>query len=378
MGRYESDKKRSKGGMRVLDILMVGITPVCGVLLLLAYLTRWVNPNTVSFLSIIGFVAPVLYVLNVVCALYWAVRWRGYFFIPVAVLLLGAGNISLFFRPSFSKPLPEAKQRKLRVMTFNAMGFIYDAGNGRVVSSIDGVAEFLKEHNPDILCLQEFQAKSAAQKADMDEAFGFDYNKHSYIKQNSVGGGWGLAVYSKHKIIDSGAIAYAGSNNSSMWADVVVGADTVRVINNHLQTTSINFLDREYISNQEFIHSSPDREERVRGIIGKLRRNNMLRAVQADSLALVVEAAPYDVVVCGDFNDTPMSYTYFTVRGELRDAFVEKGSGMASNTFKGLFNMFRIDYVLYSRNFTAVGYDTPENEYSDHKPVVADFALPLK
>ena len=33
------------------------------------------------------------------------------------------------------------------------------------------------------------------------------------------------------------------------------------------------------------------------------------------------------VILCGDFNDTPASYTYRTVKGDLTDGFRDCGSG---------------------------------------------------
>ena len=118
----------------------------------------------------------------------------------------------------------------------------------------------------------------------------------------------------------------------------------MRVFNNHLRSTAIKAADNEYITNRDFI-SDTAREVKIRSIVSRLRENSILRAAQVDSIADVIADARARCIVCGDFNDTPMSYVYRTMAGGLNDAFSKSGSGY-SHTFRGFYNMLRIDYVL--------------------------------
>ena len=52
------------------------------------------------------------------------------------------------------------------------------------------------------------------------------------------------------------------------------------------------------------------------------------RGQQADYVQDLIGNSPFPQVICGDFNDVPNSYTYFKMRGERRDAFLEKGIGL--------------------------------------------------
>jgi endonuclease/exonuclease/phosphatase (EEP) superfamily protein YafD len=340
---------------------------VAALLLAFAYFARSVNPNDAWFFAFCGLIAPVLYIANIVTALYWILRWRWYALIPAAALLAGIGSVSLFFRPSLSKQYETDTRNLSRVMSYNVMGFLSD----ELHSTLDSTAAFIGTASPDILCIQEFQVVSSAQKQHLDSLIGLPYNVVNYKSHNSMGGGYGVAVYSRFPIIDSVFVNFEDTKNSSMWVDIATGGDTLRIFNNHLQTTMVNHKDRRYIDTHGYFHSD-GREERVRSILSKLRRNFNVRASQADSLATMIAASPHKVIVCGDFNDTPMSYTYNRMRGNLNDAFVEKGSGMP-NTYHGLFNIFRIDYILYSKGLQIAGYNTMEDGPSDHKPVVASF-----
>ena len=361
----------------LIDSIMFVVTLVAAALLIGAYLARYSDPSTFWMLAFIGLAAPVLYICNLILALYWIARWRLFVFVPLAVLALGAGSVSLFFRPSISKQYPvENRQRSFKMVSYNVRGFLSPDEQGTMVSTRDSILAFVVREDPDLVCFQEFETVSGRTRAAIDSALEFlSYNAVHYKVNNSHAGGWGLAIYSRYPLLESGNVNFANSSNASLWADIVVNDDTIRVFNNHLQTTSVNSSDRQYIDNQEFMQSAPDRKQRVRSILSKMKRNYRIRAQQVDSLAPLIHSSPFDVIVCGDFNDTPMSYAYHTMRGDLLDAFVEKGQGMP-NTYRGLFNLFRIDYILHSDRLQTVSYTTPPCPYSDHKPLVVELEFP--
>ena len=84
----------------------------------------------------------------------------------------------------------------------------------------------------------------------------------------------------------------------------------------------------------------------------KIKDGFQRRAAQADSIHKSIKASPYPVSLCGDFNDTPASYAYETIRGDLRDAFIESGSGLGQ-TYIGDFPSFRIDHIFYDPSLTS-------------------------
>jgi endonuclease/exonuclease/phosphatase family metal-dependent hydrolase len=96
----------------------------------------------------------------------------------------------------------------------------------------------------------------------------------------------------------------------------------------------------------------------------------IFRAKQARTVAEHIKKCPYPIIVCGDFNDTPLSYTYQILSEQLNDAFSEAGFGI-SNTYNGFLPLFRIDYVLHSERFKAISYQSEKVAMSDHFPVVA-------
>ncbi len=380
-GEYRRTDHKSRvrrRGMNLLDYVLLIVTVVGAVLLLLAYMARYINPNDGWVFAFMGLAAPIFYIVNVALLLYWVLRWRVYAFVPLVVLLIGIGGISSFFRPVLSKHYVEpVAERSLTVVSYNVMGFL-SKGDPLRVSTMRKTVSFIDSLSPDLLFIQEYQSTPKAPSREIDSLLAaLPYRVINYRVSATPGHGWGLAIYSRYPLIRSGHVDFENSTNSALWADVVIEkGDTLRLFNNHLQTTSINSSDRDFITTPEFIQSNhEEKKERMRNIVRKLRQNYKIRAQQADSLAPMISSSPYPVIVCGDFNDTPMSYVYHTIRGELSDAFNEKGHGM-TNTYRGFFNLFRIDYVLHSPEIETLSYATLSSDQSDHNPVLVRLKLP--
>lgn len=104
-------------------------------------------------------------------------------------------------------------------------------------------------------------------------------------------------------------------------------------------------------------------------LLWDMKENFRKRAEQADYIAEEIRRSPYPVVVCGDFNDTPASYTYHRMKGALTDGFRDAGKGY-QYTFRQLKRIWRIDYIFYSDELKGISYDSPDTPYSDHKMVV--------
>ena len=81
--------------------------------------------------------------------------------------------------------------------------------------------------------------------------------------------------------------------------------------------------------------------------------------------------SPYPIIVCGDFNDVPVSYAYETIGAGLQNAFVQKGSGI-SRTFSSISPTLRIDNIFADKRFTVTQFTRVKKLLSDHFPIVAD------
>ena len=365
-GGRPAGKHRRSVFMWLLDALLTLATVAVGVTTVVTYFVPYVEPGRVWFFPVLGLAAPGIYVASVVLMLYWVIRWRKVrALVMLAIVVAGLFRVSLFWRPDIRRSYAEEAsydRGAFKVMTYNVRLFYGENGG----SSVGDILRLVADQDPDIICLQEFNARLAEQSEEF-ALLGEKYEIAHFGRTQAPDSVYGssLAILSKYRILRSNTVL---EPSSAVWADVIVGGDTVRIFNNHLRSTAINASDNQFITSHKFL-SDTARETKIRSIVTRLRENSVIRAAQVDSISEVVGATRTRRIVCGDFNDTPMSYVYRTMARGLRDAFSVCGSGY-SHTFRGFFNTLRIDYVLSSEGLEPLSYEVLPVDYSDHHPVV--------
>lgn len=359
----------------LFDVVMLVVSLLAAVCLLAGLLAKVVSPERVAVLAFVGLFYPIIYLVNLFCALWWVVRWSRWVWLSAAMLLVGANPMGLFYRSDVStKPVTVDRSRDdVVVATYNVMNFS-DASAEEEVESFDRVAEWVNNKGIQLLCLQEAhffteEAFDSFRRSLKKLSYGYFINGYTGEESDITGSGY--ALFSAWPIVRRGVASADSLAVYSVWADIKMGRDTIRVFNNHLESTGISLEER-----STTLHPAIARDtlagEKLLTIADKVVGNYAQRAVQAEQVAEAVEQSPHPVVVCGDFNDTPVSYVYRTIRraGNLVDSFVEKGRGV-EHTFKGLYNLFRIDYILADKEaFEVKSYDSYDEPMSDHKPVV--------
>lgn len=378
--RSRERRTRQGGGglaLRVADGVMAVVTAVCSLLLIGAMAARFVSPERMWWPALLGLIFPVLYAAGIVCCLWWVVRWKRVAIAVAVLLLFGLKPAGAYWQPDLRKHYGEEAPSKsdIVVMSYNVKGFDKQfATEEKTTRQL--IADLANDNCVDILCCQEFagDVSDPEIRPMLPDLPYFRVVPYDCDSERTVYGG--LAVFSRYPIVGWKALPARDEDRLfSMWADVKIGRDTVRVFNNHLNSTYLGSSDVDYLSSFRFV-SAEGRKARVGDIVRKLRDSYRKRAPQAEAIAEAIAESPYPVIVCGDFNDTPASYAYRTVRGKrLRDSFITKGRGL-QGTYDGFFNMFRIDYILTDREgIEVLGYYPFDVLYSDHMPVAAAVAL---
>ncbi len=327
-------------GVVSLGVVVTFITTLC---------VPRLDPREWGELSTLGLVAPFVYIAQVVLTLYWLVRWRLLLAVPMIVVsLCGVFQLSLFYkvemRRVYTEPnlRPQYDRNAIKVLTYNVRSFIDDDGE----RCIDSIAVMIKALNPDIVCLQEMGFSDIA-----DSLFAPLNPMPRSLSRTNLS----PAIYSRYPIVRAGRV---DTLKNYVWADIVIKNrlkdDTIRIFNNHLHSTAIRREDNIFVERHEYLDD--DSLTMLRDMVNRLTANNRVRAEQADTLALMISESPYPTIVCGDFNDTPFSYTYRETAHSLKDAFRSVGRGY-SHTYRGFFDMLRIDYVLCSNEFEPLSYE---------------------
>jgi endonuclease/exonuclease/phosphatase family metal-dependent hydrolase len=340
-------------------------------LLLSSYAAAKISPDVFWPMAFAGIAYPVLLAINIFFVVWWLIFRKRYFILSLIAIIAGYNQFRATFAFHFFVPSAKADSlNEIKLMTFNCR--LFDLYNWtQNLNSRENIFNMLKRESPDILCLQEFYQSDGTQfdnVAKLQKELRTKNIHVAYSHTERVRDHWGILTCSIYPIINRKTIrtGFTGGN-LCLATDIVKGTDTIRIFNVHLE--SIRFKPEDYKFVENFGSDKETQElEKSKRIMNKFRIAAQRRARQADTLRKEIESSPYKVIVCGDFNDTPSSYTYHTVRSGLNDAFIESGRGM-SGTYAGKMPSFRIDYILHDGKFSSSGYEVVKEEYSDHYPV---------
>ena len=343
--------------------------------LLLSYLSVYVNPGRIWILAFFGLAYPFLLIANVVFIIFWISKKKKIFIIPLLAILLGWNFLSSLIQFPIKKHKSTTEETKtFKILSYNVRLFdLYD-WRKESKNTTEEIFRFINSEKPDIICFQEFYTKNNNQLSEkyISNALENQYYSHiDYTIQNNTAN-YGIATYSKYPIINKGVIQFKNSTNTSIYTDVLVDKDTIRVFNNHLQSIRFNRNNYSFISNSKSMND--DRMKEIMDISYRLRDAFIKRAEQSQIVSNHVKNAPYPVFICGDFNDVPVSYTYHVISKGLKDSFMEAGEGIG-NTYIGKFPSFRIDYILHNKSITCHEFEIKKVKLSDHYPIVGEFSV---
>ena len=381
-------KSRSNG---IGNILLKLISWLFILALLLCASSPFIHPTYLWFIGFLSLLSPYMFLMVGVILVYWVIKLSRFFIFPLLALLLSAYSFQFNF--SFHKPstfVDKKTDNVLRVMSWNLRHFIpYNESNFRPVNKtqINKVLDEVVRNQPDVICFQEF-ISLPKQKNDnplqlLKEQYGYAYHQFDgadIFRSNQYSG---TAVFSKYPIVRSGVVPYphpqADNSEATVFADVIKDRDTIRIYSVHLQ--SFGFGNREY-NILERAQQDKDEMRESKYLLKKMKKTFELHGMQADFLTKVLNASPYPFILAGDLNDVPGSYTYMSVRGDHKDAFLEKGFFLGS-TFTSSFSFLlktiptlRIDYIFHPNQFTTTQYKRGGAGISDHFYVLADIAMP--
>ncbi len=347
---------------------------------LLSCMVPYLDPKQWWFISFLGLAFPFLLFVVIFFLAGWLIilRPRKALLSGIA-LLLGLKSISVFFAFHASGAFNYKKDpQTLRIVTWNVARFIELKRNTNPGSLTRlKMLDLLRQQDADVICLQEFHTSTLPEYYDnitpIQKELGYPYFYFSFdtdgdkLYYSSI-------IFSRYPIVDSGLIRYPRPTlpDVLLHADIKINNDTVRIYTTHLQ--SLQFGKRDY----QRIGAIEKAEDSIlpnsRSILSKLKKGITYRSIQATMIHEVLGDSPHPVVFCGDLNDVPNSYTYFTVRGHMQDAFLKKGFGIG-RTFTTLSPTLRIDYIFTDSHFRIKQFNRLVKNYSDHYMLVSDVEL---
>jgi endonuclease/exonuclease/phosphatase family metal-dependent hydrolase len=347
---------------------------------LLTCLVPYIDAGKFWFVSILGLAFPLLFCTVLIFLIGWGIARSKWVLVSLIALLLSFQQVKVAFGWHYFQSFSAIKpQGSLRVFSWNVSSWdeLNKVQRGGTSYRPLMMAE-VKKYNADILCFQEFLETRNLELFDptIPEIAQMGYPYHYYIPSYSEKrySEMGMVIFSKYPITNTGVHDFGDevSVQQLIYADINYNGKPIRVFNIHLQ--SVRFGEKEYQSLDLIKHSEKDGLKDSKTIISKLRRGYRFRGSQADIVNDFVQKSPYPAILCGDFNDVPNSYTYFTIKGNMQDAFLQQGSGMG-RTFRHISPTLRIDYIFSDKKFTVNQYNRLTAPWSDHFGIMADMSF---
>ena len=350
--------------MRLLKTIPVLIFIAINLLMIVAMNfcahTSCLPPQDYPEWSYWGLMFPVFLVVNVLFVLFWLIfKWK-LVLLPLVGMAFCASSVRAYFPVNFPSAPPSGC---IKVLSYNVMAFGSDKS---APWDENPIMRYLLGSGADIICLQE------ARKTLVDDALDsissiYPYSHYQLENDNYV------AFFSRFPIVSVTKIEYPTTTNHSYAYELQVEEDTLLVINNHLESYKLTPEDADDYKSilQNYKHPEEnDSETKYLSLTEKIANHDSIRGLQADSVAAFVERNQgRHIVLCGDLNATPISYTHYCLTKHLDDAYTRCGNGPGISYNKNRM-YFRIDHILESPNIKAYGTKVDNSiKDSDHYPI---------
>ncbi len=348
--------------------------------LFLCYAASIISPLEFGYISFFSLTTPFALLANLLFIALWLFssrKWKALFSI-VALLCCWKMVPAVLGFHIFPTNDWERSQNSFKVMTWNvhAMGVF---SNPKEAEHAEAVMDLISAQDADILCLPEYAVHADPKKRvytpKIKKANSYKY--FHFTEDNDYGQAirLGTAVFSKYPVVFQKEHPL-GKYIYMLQCDVEVSkGNIISVYVLHLQSFGLSDDDKALIEEVKQQPNTNVISHKGRSYAWKFRRAYQIRATQAEMAAAIISRSKHPVIICGDFNDLPFSYTYRTIRGKLQDAFASKGTGFG-RTYNQIIPTLRIDYILYDENALKVkAFETLSTQASDHNPVIANFEI---
>ena len=349
--------------------LIAGANIATILLMLLAGYSDRLNPEQHPILSVLGMTFPVFLLVNLLFLFLWlTIKWKKAW-IPIAGFAAAYVPITLFMPVNMRQEVPEGA---IKLISYNVCTY---GGNYKYENGFDTVFGYLERQKADIVCLQE-DVDSWRRYVFIKYAKIYPYNDTTMLQNNAFTYNC-VGIHTRCPSIRKERIWYPSNTNGSVAYYLNTGKDTLLVINNHLEGTHLSESERN--NYKRMLRGKMERDTAKAEsmfLIEKLGNNNAKRAVQADIVHRYIEEhRQYPTIVCGDFNDTPISYTRRTIAQGLTDCFQTTGKGLGlSYNQKGFY--FRIDHILCSPDLQPYNCEIDDDmDASDHYPIICHIKM---
>ena len=355
-----------KGLKKFTANMIMGANVASIILMLLVGYSDHLNPQEHPILSCLGLTFPIFLAINFGFLAFWAVFSLKRVIVPILGFMICYSPVRSYFPLNVSS----SESVDLKVVTYNVAGYSADEKGVRG-GGLEGALDYVsKQKDADIICLQEVTLLAKEKEPFLST---FPYIESYYLKAS----GSAVALLSKYPIISHESVCYDNEDFVSIAYTLNVKGKPFMVINSHLATAGLSSEDRHDFNSM--VHGDKKTEvarEESKRLLVKLGARNAKRARQVKALSRFLKAHKgVPVILCGDFNDSPISYPHYEMSKRLTDCFRESGNGLGWTFFRNAIHV-RIDHIFCSSHFVPCTCKVDANATSsDHYPMLCSLKM---
>jgi endonuclease/exonuclease/phosphatase family metal-dependent hydrolase len=358
--------------LNVIVILWLGLCAVAAV----------TDPARFRYLALFSLTIPFAILANIFFIIFWLFssgKWRSLLSF-LAIVICYTVTSTVFGLNFFSKNDMAKAKNRIKLMSWNAHGMgIFNTPHDKAFDK--ELLRFIKQQDADVLCLMEYPTPRIKKTKPFTDKI-MEQNGYKYFRfrdDNKISQiiFLGTAIFSKYPLKN-----YSAHRLSEyiylLQTDVELPGLTMRMFFVHLNTFGLTDKDKEHIEKIKEENAALDLENelyRSRSFMWRFDNAFVRRAKEVNLAMKYIKESPHPVMICGDLNDLPGSYTYTKMRGNLKDAFLSKGTGFG-RTYNYIFSTLRIDHIFYDPAALEIkGFECPRTALSDHNPLIANFEI---
>lgn len=356
-------------------------TNIFAIIILVLSAFAWkIVPSKATIIAYLGLGFPIILFVNILYLILWVIsfRWK-YALVQMVAITICWQPILTCFPIHTRTSVKDIPENSFKILTYNVRAFNWAKGEK---AQSNPIIKYLVNSNADIICLQEFAVSTGKSQKDIItekelSAKLKDYPYHEIIKLGTSRGtlAYGLACYSKFPITKAIRLPLESTYNGSAMYELKIQGKDVILVNNHLESNRITSEDKQLYKD---FFKNKDKEtlgEVAMNIQTRLGAAYKKREAQAKIIRDILDKQKSDVtIVCGDFNDTPISYAYYTIKGDMVDSYASTGFGQGITYHENMF-WFRIDFIMHSLGLQSYNCTVDKIKYSDHYPVWTHLAF---
>lgn len=345
---------------KIISKLLLVVNVIVAAMLLLSAWGGYINPNTFGWEGSLALLFPFLVLLSFLFMAGWLVVQSRRWLVSFCALILCVFQLRTYCPINMPQPVPKGS---IKVVSYNTYGLGWGLKDSVIYKQM---MDYLRNSDADLFCAQESNY-NMGHKSTVEEAVAhWKYRDSVFIPKSCNA----LTLFSNYPILNRHVIHSSSPGHVCVAYNVKIEGDTVVVVNCHFVSNAINPEDKATYQKIVTISDRDSTSEDILRLGRKVNDAGLRRAKQADSLALYLEQqGDRPIIVCGDFNETPLSYVHTRLCRLLNDAYTASGNGPGISYHLNKM-YFRLDNILCSSHWRSFGARVDNRQkMSDHYPI---------